>query len=378
MYKGELNFGDLQFPISLDDIDVVEELNPKYNWTVFGTMSDDNSVITLRDNDKFKRTQIYLYLIQSDDGNNHYTLIPDFARFCGKNRCICPICMMSIHHMSNESRKEHVDNCDREIQTKVEVTKNKTISYRKHHTSIRLPLYICADFESWMNKKDDDDTKLFEHKLLSYGTYTVCDYDLPEKYQVEHVYRGDDVDERFIHHIIHQSSELVKNVLQNNFPSDKSQDIPPFVDGATECWICKKTRFTKDDGPVKDHDHLKKDRNFRGWAHNSCNLKIGKSERKLAVRVFHNLKGYDSNFIFRALAKMKGLYEFNVSAIPLSISKFITFTINMKKTDDHPFFSIIFMDSLQHLNASLDQLIKNLPESNKTTLYDIDHTKKFS
>ena len=63
--------------------------------------------------------------------------------------------------------------------------------------------------------------------------------------------------------------------------------------------------------------------------------------------IFHNLKGYDSHFIFKELG------EFNViiSVIPNGLEKYMAFTVNK---------NLVFIDSMQFMNSSLDSLVKNL------------------
>ena len=64
--------------------------------------------------------------------------------------------------------------------------------------------------------------------------------------------------------------------------------------------------------------------------------------------IFHNLKGYDSHLIFKELSKFNGL---KISVIPNGFEKNMAFTINK---------NLIFIDSLQFMNCSLDRLVRNL------------------
>ena len=64
--------------------------------------------------------------------------------------------------------------------------------------------------------------------------------------------------------------------------------------------------------------------------------------------IFHNLKGYDSHLIFKELSRFNNL---NISAIPIALEKYMVFTVNK---------NLVFIDSMQFLNSSLDKLVKNL------------------
>ena len=57
--------------------------------------------------------------------------------------------------------------------------------------------------------------------------------------------------------------------------------------------------------------------------------------------IFHNLKGYDSHLIFNV----------KISVIPNVLEKYMTFTINK---------NLVFIDSMQFMNSSLEKLVKNL------------------
>jgi hypothetical protein len=66
---------------------------------------------------------------------------------------------------------------------------------------------------------------------------------------------------------------------------------------ADRCYLCF-GNFNKNDYKVKDHDHLKEKNNYRGAAHNNCNIKCNNTKYFKLPVIAHNLKGYDSHFIF--------------------------------------------------------------------------------
>ena len=63
--------------------------------------------------------------------------------------------------------------------------------------------------------------------------------------------------------------------------------------------------------------------------------------------IFHNLKGYDSHLIFKVLSK----FNIKISVTPNGLEKYMAFTINR---------NLIFIDSMQFMNSSLDSPVKNL------------------
>ena len=73
-----------------------------------------------------------------------------------------------------------------------------------------------------------------------------------------------------------------------------------------------------------------------------------KLSKKILV-IFHNLRDYDSHLIIKEIDKS----EVKVSVIPNGLEKYMAFTINR---------NLVFIDSMQFMNSSLDSLVKNLSD----------------
>ena len=86
----------------------------------------------------------------------------------------------------------------------------------------------------------------------------------------------------------------------------------------------------------------------RGPAHRQFNLKL-KIPRKLPI-IFHNLEGYDGHLIFRELNSFK---DIDVQVIPKTNERYMSVIVPR---------NIIFLDSTQFLQASLDNLAGNLKD----------------
>ena len=97
---------------------------------------------------------------------------------------------------------------------------------------------------------------------------------------------------------------------------------------------------------VRDHDHLKQGFNYRGAAHNACNLNY-KQPSYIPVSKFQNLKNYDAHLLMSGISEVQPR---RISCIPNNMEKYISFSIG----------SLRFIDSLQFLNSSLDKLVANL------------------
>ena len=111
------------------------------------------------------------------------------------------------------------------------------------------------------------------------------------------------------------------------------------------CWICDKL-FDVGDDKVRDHCHMTG--KYRGASHWSCNINLKLSE-KVPV-IFHNPKGYDIHLIIKEISK----FDVKVIVIPNGLEKYMAFTINT---------NLLFIDSMQFMNASLDSLVKNLSDN---------------
>ena len=111
------------------------------------------------------------------------------------------------------------------------------------------------------------------------------------------------------------------------------------------CWISDKL-FDVGNYKLRDHCHITG--KYRGAAHWSCNINL-KVSKKIPV-IFDNLKGYNSHLIIKEVSK----FDVKVSVIPNGLEKYMAFTINA---------NLIFVDSMQFMNSSLDSWVKNLSDN---------------
>ena len=114
---------------------------------------------------------------------------------------------------------------------------------------------------------------------------------------------------------------------------------------SNSCWICKKLIDNDDDEKVRDHCHVTG--KYRRAAHWDCNINF-RLTKKIPV-IFHNLKGYDSHLIFSELNK----FNIKINVISNGLEKYTAFLIGK---------NLVFIDSMQFINSSLDKLVKNLSD----------------
>ena len=113
---------------------------------------------------------------------------------------------------------------------------------------------------------------------------------------------------------------------------------------SNSCWICKKL-IDNDEEKVRHHCHVTD--KLRGAADTICNVNF-QLTKKIPV-IFHNLKGYDSHLIFNELEK----FDVKIKVIPNVLEKYTVFFLNK---------NLVFIDSLEFMNCSLDKLAKNLSD----------------
>ena len=86
---------------------------------------------------------------------------------------------------------------------------------------------------------------------------------------------------------------------------------------------------------------------YRGVANQSCNLNL-KLTKKVSINI-HNLKCCDSHLIMNEIGK----FNVKVAVIPNVLEKYMNFTVNK---------TLVFIDSKQFVDSSLEKLVKNLSD----------------
>ncbi|XP_070155804.1 uncharacterized protein [Polyergus mexicanus] len=129
--------------------------------------------------------------------------------------------------------------------------------------------------------------------------------------------------------------------------------------GATHYSICVRP-FESEDARVRDHCHLTG--RYRGPAHSNCNLNY--KETYVIPIFFHNLSGYDANFIIKDVANA---FPGSIELLPLTKEMYISFTKNVEDASNEGWvgkrLKLRFVDSFKFLSASLEKLASYLDKS---------------
>ena len=91
-------------------------------------------------------------------------------------------------------------------------------------------------------------------------------------------------------------------------------------------------------------DHCQVAGKFRGEAHWNCNINLQLT--KVVFIIFHNLRGYGCHLIFDQLKN----FDVKIDVILNRLEKYMAFFLNK---------NLVFIDSMQFMNSSLEKLVKN-------------------
>ncbi|XP_072375164.1 uncharacterized protein [Diabrotica undecimpunctata] len=266
----------------------------------------------------------------------------------GRSDLICDRCLQPFS--SSTQLEAHTVDCLRINETAIKMPEesNKMLKFKNFRNKIKAPFAVYADLESAL-KRTGDPKKPQEHIPVAVGYFFKCSYD--DTLSFYDSYRGKDCMKWFadkLNHLAEDVSTVFMCPYDINMTTQQESDFH----AATHCHICEQ-RFSPEDKKVRDHDHLTPENNYRGAAHEGCNINY-KDAHTIPV-IFHNLSGYDAHFIVNDIAThIKG----PVDLLPITKEKYISFT---KHIDDAR-IKFRFIDSFRFMSYSLDKLASYLPE----------------
>ncbi|XP_045477928.1 uncharacterized protein LOC123683076 [Harmonia axyridis] len=362
-YSKVLKLKGIQFPMTMKQIPNFEKQNQisinvyvlKKEQDVFNTFP---SYLT---NNMMKKHVNLLLLVQdryTDDGTPvryHYVWIKNLSRLVSsqlsreKNRkFICDRCLR--YFRSQEKIDKHSEDCRNMNETSIkmpEIGKN-ILKFKNHQNKEKVPFLIYADLESIL-KPTNSKNNYQEHKAAAVGYYVKCSYD--DTLSFYRSYRGPNSMTWFADEM-NQFAEDVETVFLCPYDIDMTSKQEVEFRKATHCHICEES-FKPGEKKVRDHNHLLAENNYRGAAHEGCNINY-KDSHTIPV-VFHNLSGYDANFVIKDIAtRMEGKIEL----LPITKEKYISFT----KHYDEYCVNFRFIDSFRFMSSSLDRLSSGLED----------------
>ena len=197
------------------------------------------------------------------------------------------------------------------------------------------------------------------------STFPLADFDMPYEVLVREHQNDEDVITQFLSRLLTVEKELLARLFDERRLQMSADDDAIFA-AQQVCTICNRPFFP--DLPnrpenvnarkVRDHCHITG--LFRGAAHSICNLQARK-DYQIPV-FFHNMRGYDGHFITRALDQVRTLdpvqaANHKVTIIGQTLERYLQMCWGPH---------LVFRDSCQILNASLETLVANLAQDSPT------------
>ena len=400
MLRVSNNLRSLDFPVSLNDITFLEEINRnsvqpiKFRVNVFREDLISHKVQLIRKS-TFTTGKVVNDLLTDFelDGSEytHYILIhkhsffkkkyvnPDTGETSRSSSIFCSVCF--AHFRSSKSLETHSLICNtKPSQIRLFPTHGEKLSYSEHQYNYKRIFTGYCDFESLL--KETDKVKRCESCITSSSfssekecnhSYTVeinnhvpisVSFIIIDRYGAlvhEFVYTGIGCVVRLIKDMIGCEEKLVNTTKFNKYMIFGEKE-KKYHESTNVCHICNNNRtikgrpekvFTEMDIKVRDHDHITG--KYLGPAHQSCNLNKRREKPFLSV-FFHNFSGYDCHLILPFLTKSCLPEVETISIIPKGGEKFMSVRINTR---------ITLLDSMNFLQGSLEKLFDSIKDTCK-------------
>lgn len=349
----------VMYPIPMKDriLRQIEEMND-FSFSIFriGEKKGDVSPMYITENKKERHIQLGLISKVTGLGENyHFVLIRGMSRLFPERwykwkRVFCERCLTPCK--SEAILSSHMEYCGKIEPTKVEMPtpggKNHFIKFDGWKYCLPQPWVVYADFEAVIDSKTKKHSVSMAtyHIRCGYGEH--LDWEGFNKMPLKEVrsFIGKNALDDFLKALLYDAQSIYE-LAETNIPCEPTEEEWDMYNSARTCHICK-TELRNFD-KVLDHDHYTGA--FRGAAHNACNLQFTSSKYFKLPVFFHNLKGYDGNFVMRGLAQIAGQLD-KIDVIAKNLEKFTTISVER----------IRFVDSMQFLTGSLENLVKNYRE----------------
>ena len=372
-YENTLNMKGIKFPIKLKDIAKFESLNPSLPGINVFSVNEKNRFYPLRMANRNPQETIDLFLYE-EDSKYHYSLIKNFSRLfrsqiTSRTNGKIHICKRCFTHFSKEELfQKHIEYCSNNETVAVKMPPiNSKLSFNNYYKQLPVPFVVYADFECFtkpMNTCSPNPEDSYNYNYQKHEPSGFCFY---IKGIIPNIIRPitytkkkdtDNIAEIFVKKLEKVTNKLYDDFYRRPLPLKLTKKEQVSFYKAETCHICQK-ELLKD--TVRDHCHFTGQ--YRGAAHNSCNLQCRKP--MILPVIFHNLQGYDAHLFIKKLSCIQG----ELNCIPSTEEKYISFSKKIKvdeyksrKTGETVslYFEIRFIDSFKFLQTSLANLVGNL------------------
>ena len=371
--ENSLNTKGITFPVKVKDISKFEKLNPDLPGINVFSVNERKKFYPLRmaQRDPQKTIDLFLY---EEDGKYHYSLIKSFSRLfrsqiTSRTNGKIHICKRCFTHFSKEELfQRHIEYCSSNESVVVKMPpKNSNLGFKNYFKQLPIPFVVYADFECFTKSIETCKPNPVGSYTLGYQKHEPSGFCFYIKGIVSNIFKpitftkqkeSDNVAEIFVSKLAKVTQNLYNDFYRHPKPLRLTEEEQKSFKEARICHICNKE--LKDD-KVRDHCHFTGE--YRGAAHNSCNLQCRKP--LILPVILHNLQGYDAHLFIKKLSGVQG----ELNCIPSTEEKYISFSKKIK-VDEYRSrrtgemvslnFEIRFIDSFKFLQTSLANLVGNL------------------
>ena len=359
-YQDEFVYEENDMPMKLNKISKFEKKN-NVNINVY-TSEDKETKYPLHLSKEKNQEVINMFFF-----DNHYSLIKNFSRFCGSShKYNCPHCLKS--YSNTDCYKNHIALCQdlNEKGSNVIMPKENTFTkFNDYAKQKKLPVVMYADFESSLEKCNDEKRKYIASKHVANSYRLIIKTDLDLQIPLEYSYVGKDTDIHFVKLLTDIDKKITFRLRELNKIFEKpilNEEEKLIYSKSNICSICtNQINFDPKNYKVRDHCHFTG--RFLGAAHNNCNIKCNQLFiGNLKIPLFFHNANYDIKCFINAFKTLYPEDYFKkISGVPCNMEIYKSLNMN----------NICIMDSYTHLSSSLSKLITNLPEDKKITLKTI-------
>jgi hypothetical protein len=388
---------DVSYPVKLNDIYLWEKAN-NLKINVIKIIDGEQDFKNEYTTNTFNENVVNLLLIEDGD-SAHYVWVKNInglyaSKTTHTTKYVCSQCLcksFSTHEMLEEHIKHKLCqsfNAEKQPCKLIMPKEGENVmQFRGHNNEFMHPFHVIADFESTLEKVEDDKNKFTQkyqqHVQNSYGLKYSCIHDqYSEPIQIFNSSDPEEVSKTFIEdleRLAEKSYQLTQLNKTNIKISDKENKKHLKADCCEKCLQCFAFDYDKENKnmqKVRHHDHISG--KFIGSYCNGCNLQY-QYKRFLPVYL-HNLKGYDSHLFVKSLFKYgykpeDGVKQKeNITCIPNNEERYISFS-KLIKVDEYTdkekivrpvMYEIRFLDTLSFMATSIDSLSENLKKDCKT------------
>ena len=280
-------------------------------------------------------------LLISQGTARHYCLIKDLNRLLSyktKYKGKMFYCRYCVHgFIRQDLLDDHLSHCQIHGPQKMKQPDEDyaTLKFKDYHKKLKVPFAIYADFESFTTKidsapQDPTISSTEKHQLHQPCGFSYMVVSEVEKYsKAPVVYCGSDSVDKFIECLLTEEKEI-QEILKNVVPMSITTQQEREFKQAVNCHICEDPLGAD---RVREHCHLTG--NYRGAAHNDCNLNYKFTGRILVI--FHNLRGYDSHLIMQGLGRDLAEYKTKKSTAYPTTWKSTSPSLLVNSTSSTPF-----------------------------------------